>query len=52
MKRIVRVNPQKVMVESIILWPKCDFCGSCHPDDPDKCPRIKSIDRVFNTRKT
>jgi hypothetical protein len=51
MKHIVHVNPQIVMVKSVIEWPKCDFCGSCHPDDPSKCPRIKSFDKCFGSRR-
>ena len=51
MKRIRQESPQKVKVESIIEWRKCNFCGSCHADDLSKCPRIKSFDGNFNTHK-
>ncbi len=47
MKRIKQVSPHMAMVESVIVWPKCDFCGSCHPADMSKCPRWKSVDRNF-----
>lgn len=51
MKRIIQDSPQRVKVESIIRWPKCDFCGSCHPDKLCKCPRIKSSDEKFCHRR-
>lgn len=47
MKRIIQDSPQKVKIESINRWPKCDLCGYCHPDDTSKCPRIQSFDKTF-----
>lgn len=47
MKRVKQVSPHMAMVESVIVWPKCDFCGFCHPNDMSKCPRRKSIDQNF-----
>jgi hypothetical protein len=51
MKRITQVSPKMVRVESVINWPKCDFCGSCHPADMERCPRNKCFDRNFNVRR-
>lgn len=48
MKRILqnyRANMAMVLTE--YSWPKCEFCGRCHTDDPERCPRIKSFDRIF-----
>lgn len=51
MKHIVQTNPHRIMVKTVVIWPKCDFCGSCHPDDPSKCPRIKSFDETFMRKR-
>jgi hypothetical protein len=48
MKRIVQeYRPNMAMVLPDYKWPKCDFCGFCHPADPEKCPRVKSFDKIF-----
>lgn len=47
MKRITTTKEQKVKVESVVQWPKCQFCGFCHAPDVSACPRIKSFDANF-----
>ena len=47
MNRIIKTEPQRVTVMTEWKWPKCKICGFCHPDDIEKCPRIKSIDKTF-----
>jgi hypothetical protein len=52
MKRIIQqYTPNMAMVLPEYRWPKCDFCGLCHPAGPDNCPRIKSFDRIFKGKK-
>lgn len=48
MKRISQYDPRRVKVESVMEWPKCAFCGFCHPANISKCPRIKSFDANFD----
>lgn len=49
MQRIIRAGPNSVKIETVVDWPKCDFCGFFHP--VGKCKKLEWVDNTYKTRK-